>query len=227
MSTYREILDMAYARSLLNQASEISTESTELLQVTHRAVTGLFAVGARVNPMYFGKISSAVSYSMGWDRPIDAESVFRIEKDDGTEVTVVPLNDQGAEDQSPCVYEMGQVYYLAGGTGLATTDDLVFYYAKSPFVPNALTDNVDAMFPDEYDELLALEVAVYLCVKDGGRDQEFQVLKAERDMWARRFVAHLEHATTALKVRFANRGLANSQAIVPIGSLFGAGADLT
>lgn len=225
MASYQDIIEAAYAKSMKNQPNQIATEGDELLDVTHRALSGIFTVAARFAPTRFGQTSTVV-YSSGWARPTDAINVFRVEKDDGTEVIVVPLDDQSAEPSKPCVYELGGTFYLAsGGTGLATTDDLVFYYSPVPAAPAGLGDNLPTLWDENFNELLIYDVAMFLTYKDG-REEEMAMLNQERNLWASRFLTHLELHTTALRGRFGDVGISRNRMEQALGSVLTPGREV-
>ncbi len=227
-TTVDAILDMAYAKSMQNNPGIIATESVELLGVVQRILDGCFAVAARVNPIMFAEKATVAPVTNSWARPAVAESIFLVEKNsDGAEVAVVPYDDQGAESAMPCIYEYGQAFFTAFGLSDPddTTDSLDFYYARRPDILTATTDTLDAMWPEQFNELIALHVAKYLATKDSGtegRAQELQVLMGEIEAWANRYVAFLEHATSNTRKRHSHVKRINTYSYIPIFSIIGA-----
>jgi hypothetical protein len=207
----RDILYGAYGRSLKNQPQFIATEATELTQVVYRAMRGLFAAAARVNPLYFGIAATTAYTAPGWPRPSTAESIYRLETLAGTEVKVVPFDDRAAEPGFPTVYEFGQTYIPTLIGPVVGFGNLRAYFSKHPDLLTAITDYIDAMWPESFNELLILETAIYLALKDG-RETEIGTLVGERDRWAKLYFAFLEHETTnevrrfGAHARFAVRG---------------------
>lgn len=225
--TVDDILEAAYAKSTKNNPGTIATESTELLQVVQRTLEGLFAVAARINPYHFAEtVLTAATASTHWERPEGAESIFRIEES-GSEVVVVPFYDKMAESAKPAVYEYGQAFFPAGNAGDPdpSTDSLDFYYSKAPEVLTATTDSLDPLWEEQFNELLIIEVSRYLAVKDSeteGRAAEVASLMSEREMWANRYVAFLEHATVGIRKRYGHFNRFNTQSLSPVLSLIGA-----
>ena len=223
-----QILDMAYAKSMQNNPGIIATESVELLGVVQRMLDGCFAVAARVNPIMFAEKVTVAPVGNAWARPAEAESIFLVEKNsDGAEVAVVPYDDQGAESAMPCIYEYGQSFYTAFNLGDPddTTDSLDFYYARRPDRLTATTDTLDAMWVEQFNELLALHVAKYLATKDigtEGRSGEITVLTQEIQAWANRYIAFLEHATSNTRKRHSHMKRINTYSYIPIFSIIGA-----
>lgn len=219
-TTVQQILDAAYSRSTQNNPGTIATESVELLSVVQRALDGAYAFAARLNPTFFADTADVAGVASVWARPELAESIFLIEEADGTEVVVVPYNDRTAEELLPSLYEFGQNFYGAGNTAdPGATDTLTFYYASRPATLTSLTDTLDTLWREQFNELLVTEVAIYLAVKDGAgqsRQNELQALVGERNRWANRMAAHLEHATANLRRRYGHVQRINTEALLPI-----------
>lgn len=218
-TTPQTILDGAYAKSQKNKPGAIATESVELLQLVIRATRGLYAFAARINPTFFAE-SAVVAYSApGWARPQNAEAVFRIENPTPAEVVVVPFDDRRAEAGMPAVYPFGQVYRPASaGAPDPQAGNLTFYYAKRPTDPATLAATLDALWTEQFNELLILEVAIYLAIKDGRAD-ELGAYRSDRDRWAMLFGAFLEHETLNMRRRYGQIARFNTQSIVPLMSI--------
>lgn len=176
-----------------------------------------------------------VSYAAtttGWDRPSDAESIWRLEADlgtlpsttPGTEIVVVPFDDRAAESGKPAVFEFGQKFFGAGNTLDPTSGTLEFFYSKRPADPANLSATLDELWVEQFNELLILEVAIYLALKDGNRDGEVTAFRSERDAWLQRYVAFLEHGTANLRRRYGHRRYINTQTMVPLTSLLAGGS---
>jgi hypothetical protein len=187
------LIDSALARSTKNTA-RMANQPVELLGVVRRALQGLFAVGARVNPEFYSLEQDVAFAAGGWARPENAESVWRIEQPDDTEVVVVPRFDRQADVARPAVYRMGQVYKPAGHDLDPVGGPLTFLFAKTPDAIAGLGASIDAMFPDHFESLLVDEIAIYLAMKDDRRE-EVGSLIISRDAWLRLYVAFLEHET--------------------------------
>ena len=232
-TTPQDILNGAYAKSEKNMPGTIATESTELLQLVIRAMRGLYAFAARVNPTYFAEKAVVAVAAGAWPRPVTAESIWRVEGDAttlpalpvGTEVVVVPIEDKQAESGKPAIYAFGQKFYSAGNANDPTGGNLTFFYSKRPTDPATLATALDATWVEQFNELLVLEVAIYLALKDGRAD-EAAALKADRDRWAQLFIAHLEHETANTRRRYGHLRRINTQTLVPLASLLAGGGGL-
>jgi hypothetical protein len=220
MSTAAQIYELGYAKSRKNQPT-ITDEASDGLAFVNRTVRAMFAVAARVNPLYFGKYTDVAFASGGWARPAAAESIFFLEHA-GDEVAVVPMWDKAAETSMKAVYRLGAAFTPAGNVNDPTSGSLRFYYADSSVDAALITDPIDARWPTRFDELLALEVAIYLAVRDG-REEERPGLVDQRDFWLRLFIAHLEHETVNERRRFNLRPRALATSVLPLGSLLAGG----
>lgn len=196
-TTGNDIIELAYSRLMDVSPESIATEDTsgELPLLVNRALAGLFSVAAQANPWFFGKVATVgFETNEGWYRPADAEAVYRIETGDGTEVVIVPFEQRNIEPGEPTVYMFGQ-YYRSTQLPLApVSGNLLIYYSRLPVDITALTDTIDASWPEQFNELLALEVAIYLAIKSN-LGPELGALKEDRNAWAARFVAFLQHET--------------------------------
>ena len=233
-TTPRDVILAAYAKSTKNKPGTIATEATELLQVFIRSMRGLYSVAARVNPTFFAEDVDVTLAASAWARPETAESIYRIERVAGTtggtgsagdEVAVVPLDDKTAEKGMNAVYEFGQKFKTAGNSLDPTGGDLKFYYAKRPTDPADLDTAIDALWQESYDELLILETAIYLAMKDG-RNAELENLKGARDTWAGLFIAFLEHSTANERHRIGHLHTIVTKRLIPLNALFAGGAKL-
>jgi hypothetical protein len=229
MPTVEDVIVGAYQKSGKNNPGLVASESEELLPEVFRALQGLYSFATRLNPGYFAGTAS-VPYSSGvggWPRPVAAEAIVRIEVANGTEVAHVPMNDRRMERLKPSVYSWGQVFKLAGVPGgPSISDTLTFFYAKRPDEPTTLSSEIDSTWNSQYDALLEYEVAIYLAIKDDpeGRAAEIAQLKEDRDKWAIRFAAFLEHESINLRRRFGQIQRINTHSVVPLGSLLAGGS---
>lgn len=219
--TGEELLLQAYAKSKKNQPDKIAAEAIELITIVNRVVRTFVHIGVRVNAPFFGNESAVAEVAGTWPRPTDAESVFRIETG-GVEVAVVPFDQRDAEDSMPSVYRMGQVYRAAGLPN-DPSGALDIFYAKRPTDIAALADPIDAMWPEAYAELAALEIAAQLANKDNRREELGFIVK-ERDRWLLLYLGFLEHETLNERRRW--EPAFNTSTLVPISTMLTGGSDV-
>jgi hypothetical protein len=209
-TTVQDILDAAYAKSRWNVPGQTATEDPELLEVVGRAQRGLFTLGARVNPVAFAMSEDLVADGgTAWWWPDALEALLRLEVS-GSEVIVVPFDQRGADPGRPAVYYLGNKFYPSGNAADPTpgSDTLTAWFAKRPAMPTALTDELDPLWREAFNDLLSLEVAIHMALKEH-RDGELATLQRDRDKWLTQYVAHLEHV-----VPFEVRGWGHTRVTV-------------
>ena len=200
MTLVSDIITAALARNVKNTPGVIAT-SWELMNAFRRIYPVFWTIGARVNPSFFGVRElldlKAESVPDGWARPADAEMIFRLETVTGARIALVDVEERDADPFTPALYEWGQAFYSAGNAldpVVAEDPDITVWYSKKPDEIALVTDELEALWPEHFNELLVLELAALLAHKDE-RGEELGLLRADRDVWLRRFIAHLEHAT--------------------------------
>lgn len=224
--TPAEMFASAYGRNRKNQPGKITT-APEILAIFNRVFPTFWTIGARVNPSFFGKILAvshgAESGISAWCRPDDAELVYLIDNPEGEQVIVVPLEEPDADPSRPAVYEWGQCYYPAGNAlDPAAEDDLTFWYSKIPDFVTDETAELERQWPSQFDELVILEIALVLALKDERYD-EVGTLRDDRDAWLRRYIAHLEHATVGTVRSQGAAQRFQGPTVVPLNELLTAG----
>lgn len=233
-TTVQQILDAAYAKSKRNVPGQIATESGELLELVGRAQRGLYAVAARVNPVAFATQDSIASgtgnTSWAWGDLVTAgedivEAFLRLEFG-GTEVVVVPFDQRDAEPGKPAVYYMGPRFFPAGNTPDPdpATDALDVWFSKRPAMPSSLSDTLDSDWRESFNELLVLEVAIYLALKDE-RGGELGEMKASRDRWLTQYVSHLEHVVPFERRSWGHFRVFNTNTLIPLSDLVAGGSE--
>lgn len=200
MSTPNEITTAALAKSRKNQPG-VTASPAEAFAQFKRTYPVFWTIGARVNPGFFGAkellANDNESDPAGWLRPSDAELVARLEIA-GVELIVVPFDERDTDPLRPAVYEWGQEYFPAGNVNDPALDaDITAWFSKKPDTPADGDEDLEDLWPDNFDELLVLELAIVLALKDD-RDAEVGSLRVDRDIWLRRFVAHIEHQTISV-----------------------------
>lgn len=199
-TTGQEIIEAGYGKSTKNRMATIATDAVELLGVVNRSLLKYFSRIARTNPVFIAA-TETVTFNVGWARPVTAQSILRIESNVAVEVRVVPFNDRAAEPTLPSVYRLGRTFYSAGNANDPTSGDLIFIFARFPTVLASLAAQLDAAWPEQFNECLIHEVALYLANKDG-RNDELAGLESERDEWSKLLLEFCEHETANETRRF-------------------------
>jgi hypothetical protein len=146
-------------------------------------------------------------------------------------VTIVDPFDKNAESGKPAIYRMAKAYYATGNTSdpNPASDALTFWYSRRPTDPASLTGTIDSMWEEQFNELLILEVAMYLALKDSGttgRDVELMGLRLSRDENLRLFIMFLEHETARVAHRFGHIRRFVSESMVPLNDLMVGGTSV-
>lgn len=210
-----DVVVAAMGTSTKNQPGHIATQATELRNVVRRLLQGVFALTARVNPEFYGEREVVPFAAGGWARPADVELLWRIELPEGDEVIVVPSDDRKADTARPAVYRLGRTFYSAGNAADPIGGNLTFLFSSRPAVLAAITDPVDARFPDQFDGLLISDLAAYLARKDG-RVDEAAAFREERDSWLKLYLAHVEHEVTNEVRRWAHGRTFHLPSLTPL-----------
>jgi hypothetical protein len=195
-STARDILVAAYATNAANQPDTIAADDTEMLAVVNRIVRALFSRAAEVNPTYFGKRSAQAIASGSWPLPSDAESVVRVELDNGTEVQVVPFDDRAQDTSKPAVYFLGRRFHGCGNVLDPVSGNLVLFYSRTPVDCATLDSELDSDWPESMNGVLIGLVALYLDIKDR-RLPDAEAAEGIRQAWMATWEEHLRHVNAA------------------------------
>lgn len=220
-TTVQEILDAAFGKSTKSQPGTIATNAVELLELVKRKLQGIYGFAAAIDVKHFSDKDDVTGVGSFWERPEAAEAVIRIEtaSPDFTEVVVVPFDDRLAAEPEIALYEFDGGYTASEGQTAppGATDTLTFWFAKRPDDPNPfdLSGVLDPDWDEAYNELLILEVAIYLAQKDG-RTGEVEMLKTERNTWAQLFGSYLGHSTSNEQRRFGHKRHVNVESLLPM-----------
>ena len=218
-TTVQDILDAAFGKSNKNQPGTIATQSVELLELVKRKLQGIYGFAAAIDVKHFSDKEDVDGVASFWDRPEAAEAVIRIEDSSLVEVVVVPFDDRLAAEPEIALYEFNGGYTASEGqtTPPGDTDTLTFWFAKRPDDPDPFDLNgiLDPDWDEAYNELLILEVAIYLAQKDG-RTGEVEMLKTERNTWAQLFGSYLGHSTSNEQRRFGHKRHVNVESLLPM-----------
>lgn len=186
-----DVIERGFARSFANKPGTIATSGPELVAVVNRAAQEMFAVAADEHPEAMGTIVPVQFVGTGWARPTGAETVFRIELANGTEVFVVPYDDRTIEAGNPAIYHVGGVYYSAGNVGDPTSGQLNFFISPPAQAAVDATNTVDTRIPDTYMPVLEATVAEYLALKDD-RPQDAAAFMREKESWMVLWIRYLQ-----------------------------------
>lgn len=212
MSTGQQIFNGALAKSSKNEPTNFGVPET--VRRLNDRLDGLFHIGTRINPVHFGVVANIAEVAGTWARDAAWLNLHRIESG-GTEVVVVPVEDQQAEPSKLSLYEWGATFNAITNSAGTPAGALDFYASTAPTPIAALVDAIDTRWPESMDELFVLELAIDFAVKDGRLDEE-SYLVSDRNEWLQKYVAFLQHRTGNLRRRFGNRQNINIEQLIPI-----------
>jgi hypothetical protein len=226
--TPHAILALAFSRSTKLSEALVAVH-TEGLDIVNQAIAGLFQIAARVNPEFFAA-EKAIAFDAeagGWPMPTEAEMVYHREvtrEGEAVPVILVPFDDRTVGGKKPAVYFFGGVYRPAttGGASITGAETLRVFYSRKPAQPEDVDDPIDAQWPGNFAQLLALETACYIALKDGL--PELAAFIQARDTWLLRFIGHLEHANVGMSRRHGFGGRFNVPSVAALGSLVAGGS---
>lgn len=199
-TTVQQVIDAAIGLSFKNRpATATATSPTELVRRLGKILVEQFAFAAAENPDYFGTAASVPATGGSWAIPTDAESIYRVELADGTEVGVVDARERTLlSGFQPAIYRRGGRYYPAGNANdpVPGTDPLVLWYAAAATLPTTTTEAIDSRWPDRFVPILEYGLGAYLARKDG-RGEEAADHETSMTEWMQLFQRHLQQADAA------------------------------
>ncbi|MBA3645291.1 MAG: hypothetical protein H0W63_03865 [Gemmatimonadaceae bacterium] len=224
--TPRQIITRAVAKSV---KSTVLNQTTEGLDRVKQIVRTMFVIAARVNPEFFvGSATVAHDAGIGgWAVPDSAEAVFFVGTTRTGECAILTFADRTMEaGVKASVYRFGQKFNTPGGTlDPNAADSAVMYYSRRPTDPVGLDNAIDGDFPVNHNQLLIDEMAVYLAIKDG-RPDDIELFKQDRDNSLKLFVAHMEHATLGVRMRYRGQRDLHTNSIIALSSLLAGGTSV-
>lgn len=161
----------------------------ELVDRVGQCLREAFQVLSKEQPSLLGTTLSVASNGTAWLRPANCMRVLKVRADAGTvanpaivagtEIVVVPFDDLLVSAGVPCLTELGQGFIPSGQAIDPSAGTLTIVYARAPVMPAAMGDQVDALFPTQFDDFLQYDMASYLAIKDkrGEDEQTFVAMK--------------------------------------------------
>lgn len=202
MTTASDILSAAYNRSSASDPGKLAND-TEMLAHANRLYQRLWALYGGARPE---EASSVVTLTLGGSPPSvavpsDAVAIVRLWDDDGVDVALRPKSDANrAWNLAPAMYRIGNsIYSFNRADDPLAAEDLEAQIIPSPTALTTLATAIDARFPPRAQQILIDLLAVYLSVKDDGRDQnEHAKLLSDVRVSAAAFAAEYDLAPSAV-----------------------------
>lgn len=198
-TTVQQIIEAAYGYSFKNRPDTIAQAGTELVGVVDRRHKQLFSMAAEIDPNFFGTATSVTGVAGVWQRPANAEVVYRIEDVNGNEIRVFPYDDRVMDFTEAAVFKRGQTFVNATSQMLGT-ETLQFWYSWRPDTLTGTGSNLSSFWVEAFNALLIIPLAAYLAAKDGRAD-DVALFNDELSNWEALFKAAIEREPAALEVR--------------------------
>jgi hypothetical protein len=184
-STVETIIQLGFSKSSAARPESFEVTS-ELIARVGQCLREMFQVIARENPYVIGTSESVSFDGTGWPRPTDSMRVIKVLANagtiatpalsTGTEIKIVPYDDQLFYEGYASVTELGQRFISTGQSMDPSSGTLLIVYARAPEIPEAAEDTIDAMFPEFFDDILQTDIAAYLAYKERRKEDEVTFL---------------------------------------------------
>jgi hypothetical protein len=176
MSTAQQLIEAAYARSTANDAGKLAGDG-ELLGHLNRKYQALYAIYASLsgdNAITKTAIVFAGGPPAAAPLPTDIIDIVRVEKADGSRAYLIPASEKDRSwHLAPAMFRQGNSLVSRNQAGdPIAADSYNLFHIDSPATLAALATAIDARFPVRFEDLLVLDLAVYLSVKDEGRNAD-------------------------------------------------------
>ncbi len=217
-----DYIAQAIAQSYDNRPTVLTAEDPELLVQLSLLFQGYYRIAAKENPGALATNAVLTWNSTGWTIPADVDTTIRLERTNGVEVVVVPLEDRAAEPSVGAVYRLGRRYLPAGNSNDPSSLNLVIYYASIGPTFTAGTDEPGAEWPVQFDMMVVLDLAAYMARKDG-RAQDYDALMAGNSSlpgvmsWRADFMRWCQTPDLNIRRRFGAPTVVPTPAVRPVG----------
>lgn len=222
--TFQDVFESTISWSLKEAPEGVTVSDAEAVMIINNGCDGLFLFGSRFNPEYFGQVTPVVGVAGVWDHPVNALLLFHRTDSNGDPVRVVSAMQSSAAHPEPAVRLLGRSYVANGlANDPAGNDTLNLWSVRAPAVGADLADTVDELIIDNFRDLLALETAMHLAIKDN-RTEEVDRIRPLRDKWALRWGAYVE-AYSVGQTRLWDYGFASPN-LIGINSILAGGSQI-
>lgn len=182
-TTAQQIIEAGFARSTASDAGKLAVDG-EMINNLNRRYQSMFAMMAKYQP---DNVSASTTLTFASSPatvalPTDIINILRVEQQSGARAYLYKATEKDRTYLlSPGVYRRGNSLVTIGGASdpvAGTVWNLI--YNDAPATLSVLASTLDTRFPVRYENILILDQAVYLSIKDEGRDaQRIAALKGE------------------------------------------------
>lgn len=221
MATVQQVLNAALVLNRKTQEhAQVSAGGMEAVAAVNRSLSGIYQVGARVNPGYHGATATVGEAAGTWARPANAELVTLIQTSTGTRVRTTTPEEPVPEPGQPCIVLWGRSYRRPAGVAIPT-GTLTFWFSRRPELAIGLESVVD--LEDAFVSLLVHDLGAWLAHRDERWD-ELGVIAGDLQKYLTLYVASLEHENVGIVRNVGQAGLFDSPSLVDLKSLLLAGS---
>jgi len=192
--TAQVIIEAAYLRSTANAPGKLAVdqEMVDYLDLVHQGYCALLAAAA---PERWIATDSATWSGTPATLAIAHSDIIDLHRIENTatqaEITLGPVAEKARAWFAGVPFcwrgaqAAGFATLFSRGTAIdpQTGDGATYWYLDAPATISALSSTIDARFPKRHEQLLILDLAIYLSLKDVEEDRkdEMDRLKAERE----------------------------------------------
>lgn len=197
MLTAADYIARAVARSYRNRGEVLAVDAPELLDALTLLFTQRYAQAAGYNPAVF-LVQAVMAWDTdGWQIPANCDTVVLLQTPTAQAVNVVAIDNLAAEPSEPAVYRIGRRYRPAGNANDPTAVALSIWYTQQPVAFTATGDSPDAAWPQQFDTMIVVDLAVWLAIKDA-RGDDIAALEPEQARWNAQYVEWLQRESLGL-----------------------------
>ena len=192
-TSVQTIITAAYLRSSLNDPGKLA-QNAELIGHLNRAYQRSWMLIARARPDQYAASTDLTFAGVPPTASLPANLIdlLDVTDADGATVNIIPATQRTRTwNLAPCIYRVGMSLKTRGDADDPIAGDVMtVLYLDAPEALDALADELDTRWPVRHDQLLVDYLAMYLSVKDAGRDNnDRQALIAEQRSNAAAFAA--------------------------------------
>jgi hypothetical protein len=183
MTTAQQLIEAGYSRSTANDPGKLAGDPELIAYLNRRYQLRFSLLAAASGDNLLAKTVLTLAGSpASVALPADLIDVVRLENAAGSKVHIVPAEEKDRSwHQTPAVFRQGLSLVSlmrSGDPGVGGV--LTLFYLDAAAALTVLASALDARYPARFENLLIVDLALYLSGKDEGRDAgEYKELATE------------------------------------------------
>lgn len=174
MTTVQQLIEAGYSRSTLNDPGKLAGDPELIGHLNRKYQTRFALLAVASGDDMLAKVAIAFAGApAAIALPADTIDVVRLENAAQAKIHIVPGDEKDRSwHLTPAVYRSGLSLVSlmrSGDPGVAQVATL--FYLDAPAALTLLASILDARYPARYENLLVLDIAIYLSTKDAGRNE--------------------------------------------------------